>query len=306
MDVRQLKYFIKAAEFQNFTKASKAVCIAESSLSVQIKQLETELGVELFIREKRRVELSEAGKKLLPYARLVIANMREAATAVQDVNEMRIGSLRIGGIFSLCSLLTDTLVPFSIKYPGIHVKIVSKSARRLFEMLHANELDFVLTFGAPIRDNRLDRIELFDTQLTVIAHKDHPIAKYDQVPLESLVGYPLALPERGMHVRDILEERFPEVAQTLDMQLELNDVNILHQLVCTKHWISIMPQSIQKDHTKIKTIKLVSENTGMTAAVYWRKGGYQKKTVEVFMKMFEENLSNSPVLYKYRHLGFEW
>lgn len=301
MDIRQLKYFIKAAELQNFTKASKAVCIAESSLSVQIKQLETNLGVELFVREKKRVELSEAGKRLLPYARLVIASMNEAATAVQDVNEMRSGSLRIGGIFSLCSLLTDTLVPFSIKYPCINVKIVSKSGKRLFEMLHSNELDFVLTFESPVRDNRLHRIELFESPLSVIAHKEHPIARFDQIPLKELAGYRLALPERGMHVRDILEERFPEVMQTLNTQMELNDVNILHQLVCTKHWISIMPQSIRKDPNQIKAIKLSTENTAMTAAVYWRKGGYQKKTVEVFMKMFEENLSNSATLYRLRN-----
>lgn len=301
MEIRQLKYFIKAAEYQNFTKASKAVCIAESSLSVQIKQLETELGVELFVREKRRVELSEAGKKLLPYARLLIADMKEAATAVQDVNEMRSGSLRIGGIFSLCSLLTDTLVPFSIKYPRINVKIVSKSGKRLFEMLHANELDFVLTFDSPVRDSRLDRIELFDSPLAVIAHKEHPLSKHDQISLEALSGYPLALPERGMHVRDILEERFPEVMQTLNIQSELNDVNILYQLVCTKHWISVMPQSIQRDHNRIKAIKLSEKNKQMTAAVYWKKGGYRKRTVEVFMKMFEENLNNSDVLYRYRN-----
>ncbi|MDL2265998.1 LysR family transcriptional regulator [Parabacteroides sp. OttesenSCG-928-G07] len=300
MEIRQLKYFIKAAEFQNFTKASKALCIAESSLSVQIKQLETELGVNLFVREKKRVELSEAGKKLLPYARLVIANMKEAETAVQDINEMRSGSLRIGGVFSLCSLLTDTLVPFSIKYPHIHVKIVCKSGRRLFEMLHANELDFVLTFESPVKDHRLDQIELFGSPLAVIAHKEHPIAKQDQITFDDLVGYPLVLPERGMHVRDILEERFPDKIQALNMQLELNDVNILYQLVCTKHWISIMPQSIQKDH-RIKAIKLSEENTGMIAAVYWKKGSYQKKTVETFMKMFEENLNDSAVLYRYRN-----
>ncbi|MDH6357364.1 LysR family transcriptional regulator [Parabacteroides sp. PF5-9] len=305
MDIRQLNYFIKAAEFQNFTKASKAACIAESSLSVQIKQLETELGVELFIREKKRVTLSEAGKKLLPHARMVIADIKEAATAVQDINEMRSGSLRIGGIFSLCSLLTDTLVPFSIKYPSIHVKIVSKSGKRLFEMLHANELDFVLTFDSPVRDPRLDRIELFESPLTVIAHKDHPIAKYDQISLDALTEYPLALPESGMHVRDILEERFPEIIQTLNTQLELNDVNILYQLVCTKHWISIMPRSIQKDHNRIKAIKLSEKNTNMTAAVYWKKGGYRKKTVEVFMKMFEDHLNDSAVLYRYRNEIFE-
>lgn len=112
MEIRQLRCFVKAAEYLSFTKAARYVCIAESSLSVQIKQLETELGVILFSRERKQIELTEAGEKLLPYAKLVISNVQDVSMVIQDINEMRGGSLRIGGIFSLCSLLTDTLVCF--------------------------------------------------------------------------------------------------------------------------------------------------------------------------------------------------
>ena len=109
--------------------------------------------------------------------------------------------------------------------------MVCKSGRRLFELLRENELDFVLTFESPNPDDLLDSIELFSTSLAVLVHKDHPLAKLEQVSLTALRAYRLALPEKGMHVRDVIEERFPDILQELDAQLELNDVNILYQLI---------------------------------------------------------------------------
>lgn len=301
MELRQLKYFVRAAELLNFTQAAKSVCIAESSLSVQIKQLETELGVALFKREKKRIELSEAGEKLLPHAKLIMANIQDASAVIQDVNEMRSGSLRIGGIFSLCSLLSNTLVPFSVKYPQIKVKIVCKSGKRLFEMLHNNELDFVLTFESPLKDEFLESMELFNSPLAVITHKDHPLAKQKQVSLKALQSYSLALPEKGMHVRQILEERFPDVIRDLNVQLELNDVNILHQLLCTRQWISIMPWFIEKDHSLLKATALAEVNSEIQAALYWRKGSYQRKAIKVFLDMFRNELNKSELIYYYKN-----
>lgn len=301
MEIRQLKYFVKAAEYLSFTKAARAVCVAESSLSVQIKQLETELGVTLFSRERKQIELTEAGVKFFPYAKLVLGNIQDASMAVQDLSEMRSGSLRIGGIFSLCSLLTDTLVLFSDRYPQIKVKMICKSGRRLFELLRDNDLDFVLTFEAPVRDELLDYTELFSTSLAVLVHKDHPLAKLPQVSPEALSEYRLALPERGMHVRDIVEERFPELMKKVNPQLELNDVNILYQLINTRHWISIMPQSIERDDKELRAIKLVGTNTEIRAALYWRKGRCHKMAAQIFIEMLEKSLSENVDIYCYKN-----
>lgn len=301
MELRQLRYFVKAAECLSFTKAARSLCIAESSLSVQIKQLEAELDTPLFNRERKQIELTEAGEKLLPYAKLVMSNMQDASMVIRDINEMRSGSLRIGGIFSLCSLLTDTLVRFTEEYPQIKVKMVCKSGRRLFELLRDNELDFVLTFDAPNQDELLDSLELFSTTLAVLVHKDHPLAKQEQISLAALCEYRLALPERGMHVRDVIEERFPDLMQKLNAQLELNDVNILYQLINTKHWISIMPHSLEQDNPDLRAIKLIEKNTEIRAALYWRKGRFQKTATKIFIEMLQKHLNESIVVYYYKN-----
>lgn len=301
MELRQLKYFIKAAELLNFTQAAKSACIAESSLSIQIKRLEGELGTALFKREKKRVELTEAGEKLLPYARLVMTNIQDASIAVKDVEEMRSGLLRIGGIFSLSSLITDTLANFSIEYPGIQVKMLCKSGRRLFEMLRSNELDMVFTFEAPNIDEQLDSIELFRSPLMVIVHKEHPLAKREELSLNDLQGWSLALPERGMHARDVLEGRFPDKMRQLQVQLELNDINILYKLIHTKHWISVMPLSTKKDEKDLVAIRLTEAHTDIKAALYWRKDSYRKIAAETFIGMLLKDLSDNPVLYCYRN-----
>ncbi|MDP4240520.1 MAG: LysR family transcriptional regulator, partial [Bacteroidota bacterium] len=85
MEIRQLKYFIKSADLLNFTNAAKASNITESTLSQQIKQLETELNIALFKREKKRVELTEAGEMLLPYARRTVADSEDAIQRMKDL-----------------------------------------------------------------------------------------------------------------------------------------------------------------------------------------------------------------------------
>ena len=93
MELRQLKYFVKSAEYLNFSVAAKHLFITQSTLSQQIKQLEYELGFELFLRNSRHIQLTEAGEEFLPFARKTILDAEDAVQRLHDLQHVKVGTL---------------------------------------------------------------------------------------------------------------------------------------------------------------------------------------------------------------------
>ena len=96
MEFRQLRYFVKVAELRSFSEASKALFISQSTLSQQIKQLEEELGVELLVRDSRHVSMSDYGEQYLPYAKQVLKDVDTSTERMNDVRQLKIGTLNVG------------------------------------------------------------------------------------------------------------------------------------------------------------------------------------------------------------------
>lgn len=118
MELRQLKYFVKVAETLNFSEASRNLFITQSTLSQQIRQLEQELGTALFQRDSHRVELTEAGSELLPYAMRTIRDSQLCFERMNDLRDLLAGTLNIGVTYSFSPVLTETLLDFMKLYPG--------------------------------------------------------------------------------------------------------------------------------------------------------------------------------------------
>ncbi len=104
-----------------------------------------------------------------------------------------------------------------------------------------------------------------------------------------------------MHIRDILEERFSPLMQELNIQLELNDVNILYQLICAGHWITVLPQSSVLDNDNLRAIRISEKNAEIQAAIYWRKGSYHTIAARKFLEMLQQSLDQSVHLYRFRN-----
>lgn len=124
MELRQLKYFEKAYEYQNFSEASRLLFISQSTLSQQIKQLEEELDILLFDRIGKRVVPTEAGKAFLPYARKAIQDAESGKQIIKDLKGLETGELHIGATYSLSTLLTDALMVFTQAHPKIKINII--------------------------------------------------------------------------------------------------------------------------------------------------------------------------------------
>lgn len=294
MELRQLRYFVRSAELLNFTEAARTLFITESTLSLQIKQLETELNTPLFERVKRSVILTEAGKTFLPYAQKTLRDAENAVQRLNDLNRILTGNLCIGVTYSLASLLTNTLLQFSHAYPGIKLNIVYRTATDLLDMLKNRQVDFVLSYEPVNTDKMLESRRLFDAMLSVVVHHHHPLAALKQVSLNQVDKFPLVLPSKGLNARSILDRALEAHNLSLSPQVELNEVNILFHLIKTKHWITVLSSATVHNEPDLKAVPL-KEKVGMHAALLWLKDGYQKNSAREFMRMLaqESSLQNS-------------
>lgn len=285
MELRQLKYFVKSAEYLNFSEAAKHLYITQSTLSQQIKQLEYELGFTLFIRNSRHIFLTEAGEEFLPFAQRTIQDAEDGVQRLYDLQHVKVGTLHVGVTYSLSTVLTEGLMRFMHEYPGIKLEICYKTMAELLELLRARKLDFVLSYKPLIDSPEIDAMPLFDNTLAVVVDKEHSLAKRSKVSLQELQGHNLVLPSVGLQARSMLDRLMEAKDFALTSKLELNETNILLQVVATGHYATILSTSAVFGNTRFKAVPIDEPGNVMQASLLSLRGTYQKASAREFIKI---------------------
>lgn len=178
MEIRQLRYFEAVARHLHFTRAATEMLIAQPALSLQIQQLETELGTQLFDRTTRRVGLTDAGEALLPYAERIIAESDDARARLRDVGRLDAGRVTLGAQQSLnaSGALPAVLLEFHGLYPGVDVVLREESAEQSLALLRDGTLDLTLMMmSEPWQQDDLLARPLFSEQLVLVVGLSHPL-----------------------------------------------------------------------------------------------------------------------------------
>lgn len=283
MELRQLKYFVKSAEYLNFSVAAKHLYITQSTLSQQIKQLEYELGFELFLRNSRHISLTEAGEEFLPFARKTILDAEDGVQRLHDLQHVKTGALRVGVTYSLSTVLTEGLISFMKTFPGIKLEIFYKTVDELLVLLREHKVDFILSYK-PLSDAPdVDSMPLFENTLALVVSKEHPLASCKKIKLSELSGKPLILPSKGLQARTMLDKLVDGKNIELVYKLELNETNILLQMVATGNYATILSTSAVFGKTRFKAIPLDEPGNVMEASLLRLEGAYQKSAAKEFI-----------------------
>lgn len=283
MELRQLKYFVKSAEYLNFSVAAKHLYITQSTLSQQIKQLEFELGFELFLRNSRHISLTEAGEEFLPFARKTILDAEDAVQRLYDLQHVKVGTLRVGVTYSLSTVLTEGLISFMKEFPGIKLEVYYKTVDELLTLLRERKVDFVLSYKPLYEASDIEAMPLFENTLALVVSKEHSFAKRERIKLNDLVGLPLILPSKGLQARMMLDRLIEGNNITLTSKLELNETNILLQMVATGNYATILSTSALFGKTRFKVIPIDEPGNVMEASLLSLKGAYQKAAAKEFI-----------------------
>src|SRR5690349_19246114 len=193
MEIRHLRYFVAVAEHLHFGNAARQLNISQPPLSQQIRELEEELGTQLLWRNKRRVELTEAGQVFLQESKLILDQTRQAVRAVQRTSRGEIGRLTIGFVMSAtCSVLPGILRNFRKKYPGVELDLKETTTGAGITALKEKKMHLCF-LRSPIRDEALNSEILLTENLLLAVPKGHSLAEKATVSLRMLADEELII-----------------------------------------------------------------------------------------------------------------
>jgi len=284
MEVRQLNYFIKAAELLHFTDAAAASFVTQSTLSQQIKQLEEELGMLLFDRIGKQVHLTEAGNLFLLHARQIILDIKKSKQAIFELANMVTGELKIGVTYAFSSLLLPALMPFSEKYPGMMIHVEYGTAGELENKLRMADLDFILAFHEQSDSDGLEMQPLFSSRIMMVVAKKNPLAKLNKISLKELGKLELILPSNGFSSRDLLNEIFRKNRISPRIKVEMNDVHSLLSMVESGSWATIINEKAISTWDSLIAVPISGKELFKQAFILWQQGAYRKKSAILFIE----------------------
>lgn len=294
MELRQLRYFVTTAETLSFSEAARKLFITQSTLSQQIKQLETELGSELFKRNPHSVVLTEAGDQLLPLARTTIYNADICRTQMLDLQEEVSGSLNVGVIYSFSHVLLDPMKKFLLQYKKVKLNIFYTNSQKLLDLLRHRKIDFALAFRTGDGFDDVEAHTLFKDQLCAIVRKDHILANKKKVSLAELQGFGIVMPANGMQSRIMLNEYLKQSDIKLKVRIELNDANIMLNLINNSSLlVGLLTEDVVLYNSNLCAIPLDVPNNAIYGCLHVLKDAYVKRSAKILMKMIEENTSNN-------------
>ncbi|WP_316811263.1 LysR substrate-binding domain-containing protein [Pedobacter heparinus] len=285
MEIRQLNYFIKAAEMLHFTDAAAACFVTQSTLSQQIKQLEEELGMLLFDRVGKQVRLTEAGNVFLQHARQIVLDVKKSRQAILELNNLVTGDLKIGVTYAFSSMLLPALAPFSAKYPGIRIVVEYGTAGELEHKLKQAELDVILAFHDQTDNDNvsLEMEHLFSSRISMVVSARHPLARLKKISLNELAKVELILPSKGFSSRDLLNELFRKRKLSPLIKIEMNDVHSLLSMVDDGNWATIINEKAIITWENLVAIPISGKEYYKQAFILWQKGVYRKKSATLFV-----------------------
>lgn len=288
MELRQLRYFIKAKELLNFTEAARQLHISQSTLSQQIAQLEDELGVLLFDRIGKRITITEAGRLFAGYAMQSIHKAESGLQVLRDLNNMDTGQISIGLTYGLRPILAPALIRFMETWPKIKIQVVLGTSAELLEKLLHLELDFVLTFHEAEKEKQFKYQLLFESPMTLVMAPQMPLAKKRSVSLEAAAGLPLALPAQGYSTRAFISHVLSQKNLSPNIALEINDINMLLEVIRSGAWYSILVRTSVKQEDGVVAVPITGKGMQRKAMIISLNESYEKKSVTAFYRLLKE------------------
>src|SRR4051812_1914331 len=218
MTLQQLSYFLAAAENGSFSAAANALLMSQPSLSDQIRRLEAELGVPLFVRAGKGVELTDAGRILRPYAERVLAETQEAMESVREVRDLTGGTVAFGFFGGAHhSLLGGVVEQFRRQYPAVRLRAVGQNSAEVADAVREGTLEAGLVI-LPVEDVGLDLKPARSEELLYIT-ADRERAR-EPMTIERLAAAPLILYDARWAAQDPARTQLRERAQTAGVRIE--------------------------------------------------------------------------------------
>ena len=279
MNIRQLEYFVAIAEQLSFTKAAQQFYISQTAVTQQIKALEQELGVSLFVRNNRHVKLTPAGKTFLEDTRAILRRTRDAVDRAKQANTVFTGKLNIGYIkgFEKTSF-SDLLSDFHIRYPNISFTLTRENVSELYDGILNGSLDVIINLKYSMDDlKNIDYRLVRNYPLLAVMPNSHPLSHRASIHRSELKNYPLVDIKKNdsrYGEKATITKAFTDAGFLPNIQYVSDDIETSILAVAAGLGYAMLPGYITDALTlknKVVAIPLEGEEKRMNVIVGWNK-----------------------------------
>ncbi|UZW15152.1 LysR family transcriptional regulator [Clostridium pasteurianum] len=290
MELRNLITFYKITKVKSFIKAAKELGYAQSTITTQIQLLEQELGVKLFERVGKNMNLTSNGLAFLEYTEKIINLTEEAKKAVSNTNIPE-GTLKIGVVESLCTIkLPKILKNYHLKYPEVEIIIKVGTCQDLYNMLKNNTIDLALVLGEPIEDSDLNSYMSSKEDMLLLASPLNRLANKKNLSIRDIAKEPLILTENGCSYRNVFISMFYKENIQPKLSLEIGSIETIKTFVMSNLGITFLPaMSVNNELQGKKLVKLdlIDYKFNIRTQLLYHKN----KWISAAMKAFISDLS---------------
>ncbi len=290
MELRHLTYLLSVVEEGSFTRAAEKLYVSQPALSQQIKQLEDELGTPVLDRAGRRVRLNAAGEIFVMHARRVFQELDEAKIALQELQELQRGSLRVGIVQTVNAYLIPPVVArFTEAYPLIQLEIEELAAGEIEQALREGLVQLGVSFIPPTEEG-LEYEELFNEELVLVIGEKHAMANCVEIEVSKLNGFPLVLLPKSYCTRRLWEECSQKAGIQARVVVEMNTIGAILSTIRQTKAGTILPRlALQQPYSQgLIGVQLCNPTPRRTVGLLWRRNAYRCRASQVFSQFLNE------------------
>jgi len=288
MELRHLRTIDAVARHRSFTKAAEELYLAQSAISQQIRRLESELGVEVFRRTSRSVELTAEGRVILSYAQRVLAEVDGMHCELEELTGLLRGQLRIGGVYPTGPYdLFGMLADFRAAHPGVAIQLVEDTQDDVLAALHADELDCAFTALDPdALGNEYAATLLWEEEIVVALPIDHPLCVRGHVTFEQLAAEDLIAYRENSALRRRLERTMADRGLEPRNAFICTEMAAVRGLASKGLGIAVIPRSVaEQPGPPIELRPIGPERLTWPVALVWRAARRHTPAGKAFLKV---------------------
>ncbi|KHD86760.1 LysR family transcriptional regulator [Bacillus ginsengihumi] len=290
MDIQHLQYFVSVAIHGSFTKAAQELYVSQPTISKMIKNIEDELGIQLFDRSGKQVELTDVGKVIFIQAQNTLKSFQQLKDEINDVINLKKGTIRIG----LPPMIGSRYFPYVINefhkmYPNIKIQLIEEVTKKVVHDVENGKLDL----GAvvlPVNNELVHHFSFVRDRLVLLLHPTHPLAKEEKVALDQIKDEDFIFFHKDFMLHDQIIHECMRVGFMPKIAYESAQWDLISGLVAANLGVALLPSSICKafNTDRVTFVELTKPFIPWNLALIWPKDQYLSFATKEWIRFTKE------------------
>ena len=293
MEFREISTFLQVAKFKSFSRAAEQLGYTQAAVTIQIKNLENELGVHLFDRIGKQTLLTHQGRIFYNYASNITREISQAKDALSNPDELT-GKLCLGTIESVCASVFPVLLrEYHRRYPKVNIKIVTDSPEILLHMMDKNTLDIVYFLDKPVYNTKWVKVLEKPEEVFFVSSSENPLSKRRELNLDEVICQPFISTEKDASYRLLLEESLAEKGYELHPFLETGNTEFIINQLSHNLGVSFLPGFIVKkdlDEGRLSRLDVRDFHLQVCRQIVYHKDKWVTREMKAFLELAQDFL----------------